>query len=159
MFTEAGGSLASMTGQVIAVPDQAALATAAADRIIAGIAANPGRVAVCLAGGSSPRQLYALLATDQYRSLIPWARVHWFIGDERFVGPDDPLHNMGAARRIFLDRCAPASNIHPIATDTADPDQSARLYASELQSFYGAANLDSRRNSSRAACSYAAHRS
>ena len=56
---------------------------------------------MCLTGGSSPRQLYALLAGDAYRSKIPWDRVHWFIGDERFVPPSDPLNNMGVARRFF----------------------------------------------------------
>src|ERR1700716_3157126 len=93
--------------RVIAVSDSAALAKAAADRVMARIAANSDRVAICLTGGSSPRQLYELLATDAYRKQIPWDRVHWFIGDERFVGPDDPLNNMGVARRIFLDRWAP----------------------------------------------------
>src|SRR6266850_8531002 len=104
--------------RVIAVADPAALATAAAERVLARIAANDGRVAICLTGGSSPKQLYQLLATDFYRSQIPWERVHWFIGDERFVPADDPLNNMGMARRIFLDRFAPAANIHPIPTDT-----------------------------------------
>ena len=107
--------------QVIAVADPAALATAAAERVLARIAANSGRVAICLTGGSSPKQLYQLLATEAYRSRIPWQRVHWFIGDERFVPADDPLNNMGMARAIFLDRCAPAANIHPIPTATADP--------------------------------------
>jgi 6-phosphogluconolactonase len=131
-----------MAAHVIAVPDAAALAQAAADRLMARIAANSGRVAICLTGGSSPRKLYALLAGDTYRTKVPWQRVHWFIGDERFVGADDPLNNMGVARRIFLDRCAPASNIHPIPTDTANPDQSARRYESELQSFHGGDALD-----------------
>jgi len=69
---------------VISVSDADALAKAAADRILARIAANRGRVAICLTGGSSPRQLYQLLATEAYRSRIPWDRVDWFIGDERF---------------------------------------------------------------------------
>ena len=93
----------------------------AAERVLARTAANSGRVAICLTGGSSPKQLYQLLATEAYRSRIPWHRVHWFIGDERFVPADDPLNNMGMARAIFLDRCAPAANIHPIPTATADP--------------------------------------
>jgi 6-phosphogluconolactonase len=131
--------------KVIAVSDAAALATTAANRVMARIAANGERVAICLTGGSSPKQLYQLLATDAYRSRIPWDRVHWFIGDERFVAATDPLNNMGMARRIFLDRCAPAANIHPIPTDIADPDEAARRYASELQSFYGATELDSAR--------------
>jgi 6-phosphogluconolactonase len=131
--------------QVIPVADAKALAKTAADRIMARIAANGDRVAICLTGGSSPKQLYQLLATEAYRSQIPWQRVHWFIGDERFVPADDPLNNMAMARRTFLDLCAPAANVHPIPTDTADPEQAARRYQSELQSFYGAKQLDSAR--------------
>jgi len=130
---------------VISVADPAAMATAAAERVIARISENPGRVAICLTGGSSPKALYQLLATDSYRSRIPWQRVHWFIGDERFVPANDPLNNMGVARAIFLDRYAPAANIHPIPTSTADPadpDRSAALYEQELKSFYGADALD-----------------
>ncbi len=129
--------------QIIAVADPAALAKAAADRIIAGIAVNPGRVAICLTGGSSPKQLYQLLATEAYRSRIPWDRVHWFIGDERFVPAGDPLNNMGIARHIFLDRLAPAENIHPIPTDVGSPDEAAQRYERDLKSFYGADRLDS----------------
>jgi 6-phosphogluconolactonase len=130
---------------VISVSDPAAIAKAAAERVVARIAENPGRVAVCLTGGSSPRGLYQLLASDTYRSRLPWHRVHWFIGDERFVPADDPLNNMGGARAVFLDRCAPAANVHPIPTSTADPadpDRSATLYEQELKSFYGADALD-----------------
>ena len=130
---------------VIPVSDAQALAKAAADHILARIAANRGRVAICLTGGSSPKPLYQLLATDGYRSRIPWDRVHWFIGDERFVAADDPLNNMGTARRMFLDSYAPASNIHPIPTDTANPQEAARRYESELKSFYGADRLDATR--------------
>ena len=130
---------------VITVSDPAALAKAAAERVLARIAENRDRVAICLTGGSSPKQLYQLLATDAFRSRIPWDRVHWFIGDERFVPGDDPLNNMGVARRIFLDRHAPASNIHPIPTDAGNPQEAARRYESELRSFYGANQLDSTR--------------
>src|SRR3979490_316593 len=127
---------------VIPVSDPAALAKAAAERVMARIAANGDRVAVCLPGGSSPKQLYQLLATDAYRSRIPWDRVHWFIGDERFVPAEDPRNNMGMARQIFLDRCAPVDNLHPIPTDTVDPEEAARSYESELKSFYGANELE-----------------
>jgi 6-phosphogluconolactonase len=117
----------------------------AADRLLARIDANNGRIAICLTGGSSPKQLYALLATDRYRARIPWDRVHWFIGDERFVPPTDPRNNMAMARGLFLDRLAPAANIHPIPTDTASPDDSAARYAETLKSFYGADRLDDAR--------------
>ena len=131
--------------QVITVSDPTALAKAAAERLLARIDANSDRVAICLTGGSSPKQLYQLLATAPWRSKIPWDRVHWFIGDERFVGSADPLNNMAMARRSFLDACAPAANIHPIPTDTINPDEAARRYERILQSFYGADRLDASR--------------
>jgi 6-phosphogluconolactonase len=127
---------------VIAVADSAALAKAAAERVVARIEANPGRATICLAGGSSPKQLYQLLATDPWRNRIPWHHVHWFVGDERFVPATDSLNNMAMARQIFLDACAPADNIHPIPTDLTDIDQSARRYESELKSCYGAGVLN-----------------
>jgi 6-phosphogluconolactonase len=129
--------------KIITVADPAALAKAAADRVLARISANNSRIALCLTGGSSPKKLYQLLATETYRSKIPWDRVHWFIGDERFVPTSDGRNNMSMARAAFLDQCAPAANIHPIPTDTANPDEAARRYERELQSFYGADELSS----------------
>jgi len=131
--------------QWLTVADTAALAKAAAERLVARVNANKARIAICLTGGSSPKQLYALLAGDAYRDRIPWERVHWFIGDERFVPPADPRNNMAMARGIFLDACAPLANIHPIPTDAASPDESAERYAQELKSFYGADRLQDAR--------------
>jgi 6-phosphogluconolactonase len=68
--------------------------------------------------------------------------VHWFIGDERFVPASDARHNMATARGLLLDRFAPASHIHPIATDVASPDEAAMQYERELKSFYGGDQLD-----------------
>ena len=135
-----------MTGtaqpKLIVAADAEALAQAAAERVMARIAANPGRIAICLTGGSSPKKLYELLGSDAYRGKIPWQRVHWFIGDERFVPESDPLNNMAVARATFLDRDAPSGHVHPIPTTADDPDRSAEAYARELQAFYGAEDLD-----------------
>jgi 6-phosphogluconolactonase len=128
--------------QRIVVDDPAALAKAAAERLMARIEANPARIAICLTGGSSPKQLYRLLARDAHTGRIPWERVHWFIGDERFVPASDPLNNMSMARKMFLDAFAPTENIHPIPTDTATPAESAVRYERELQTFHGAPELD-----------------
>ena len=134
--------MANDNRHVIAVADPAELAKMAAERVVARISANPGRAAICLTGGSSPQQLYRLLATDTYRSRIAWDHVHWFIGDDRFVATGVPLSNMAMARRLFLDACAPADTIHPIPTDAADPEDAARRYESELRSFYGSSSLN-----------------
>jgi 6-phosphogluconolactonase len=69
-----------------------------------------------LTGGSSPVGLYRLLAEDPWRSEVPWDRVHWFIGDERFVTETDPLSNMGAAP---ISR----SGARPAAKYSPDPDR------------------------------------
>lgn len=131
--------------KLIVSADAATLAQTAAQRVMARIDANPGRIAICLTGGSSPKRLYELLGSNAWRDKIPWDRVHWFIGDERFVQPDDPLNNMTVARATFLDRNAPAGHIHPIPTGTGSPDHSAEAYARELQAYYGSEHLDATR--------------
>src|SRR6202046_3034120 len=98
---------------VVVVADTAALAAAAAQRLVKRVARD-GRSAVCLTGGSSPEGLYRLLAEEPWRGKVPWDRVHWFMGDDRFVPQSDPLSNMGMARRLFLDCVGvPRGNIHP----------------------------------------------
>jgi 6-phosphogluconolactonase len=137
-----------MTGpgrHIVVVDDATALAEAAAERLIERIEANTGKIAICMTGGSSPKRLYELLATEPYRSEIPWDRVHWFIGDDRFVPADDSNNNMSMARTAFLDACAPAANVHAIETSAASPDEAAALYVRELQAFYGADKLDKAR--------------
>ena len=128
--------------ELISASDPDAVAATAAGRLLARIGGNAGRIAICLTGGSGPKRLYALLAHEPCRSQIPWDRVHWFIGDERYVPSGDPLHNMDMARQIFLNQYAPCANIHPIPTDGAGPDDDARRYEYELKSFYGAETLD-----------------
>jgi len=131
--------------QIIVVDDAAVLAETAARHLIARVGAQ-ARAAVCLTGGSSPQQLYRLLGEAPWRSEVPWDRVHWFIGDDRFVPETDPLSNMGTVRRLLLDRVgAPQQNIHPMATDANDPESAARLYEHDLKAFYGAQALDANR--------------
>ena len=128
--------------EIIVAADTAALAVAAAQRLINRVARD-GRSAVCLTGGSSPEGLYRLLAEEPWRGKVPWDRVHWFMGDDRFVPLADPRSNMGIAKRLFLDRVpAPRGNVHPIPTDANYPEGAANIYEDELKSFYGAEKLD-----------------
>jgi len=130
-------------GKVVVAADAPALAEIAAERLLARVRQASGRAAVCLTGGSGPLGLYQLLTQEPYRSALPWPRVHWFMGDDRFVPAHDRLNNMGIARRAFLDQVdVPPGNVHPIATDEPSPEAAARLYAAELARFYGSARLD-----------------
>ena len=129
--------------KIIVLADAQAIAENAAERLLARLAQASGPAAICLTGGSSPQQLYRLLAREPYRSALPWDRVHWFVGDDRFVPPNHVLSNMGMARRLFLDHVnAPRENIHPIATTLATPDAAARSYEADLKRFYGRDRLD-----------------
>ena len=128
--------------EIVVVADTAALAETAAQRLVNRVAQS-GRTAVCLTGGSSPEGLYRLLAEEPWRGKVLWDRVHWFMGDDRFVPQSDPLSNMGMARRLFLASTgAPRGNIHPIPTDANYPEGAANIYEDELKSFYGADRLD-----------------
>jgi 6-phosphogluconolactonase len=127
--------------ELLIVDDAEALAHEAARRVIARIGES-ARPAVCLTGGSSPARLYELLAAEPLCDEVPWDRVHWFIGDERFVPDSDPLSNIAMGRRLFLDCRAPRANVHAVPTNTGDLEAAALAYDKDLRSFYGADQLD-----------------
>jgi 6-phosphogluconolactonase len=123
-----------MTGpRIIVLPDAHAVATAAATRLVARVAVAQAPVTVCLTGGSTPKHLYELLSTPSWREQLPFERVHWFLGDDRFVPPDDPLSNLGMARKALLDACAAPGTMHPIPTDAGSPRAAAQRYEDELK--------------------------
>ena len=51
--------------------------------------AKDGKFMVALSGGNTPRQLFELLASDEFRGQVDWAKVHVFWSDERAVPPDE----------------------------------------------------------------------
>jgi 6-phosphogluconolactonase len=127
--------------EVLADPES--LARRVADWLLAEASASQGRFAIALSGGSTPRLLFEHLAVPPYLDRFPWARAHWFWGDERFVPEDDPLSNYRMAREALLSKAPiPAVNIHPIPTEHLDPEAAAADYERSLKSFYGAGQLD-----------------
>jgi 6-phosphogluconolactonase len=93
-----------------------------------------------LSGGSTPRGLYRLLASDPYREQLPWHAIHFFWGDERHVPPDHPESNFRMARETMLDAVAvPPANIHRIAAEEPDAQRAAALYEAALRSFFALA--------------------
>jgi len=128
-------------------PDSVALTRAAAELFAAEARAAidaRGRFSVALSGGSTPRALYGLLATDAaLRASIDWLRVHLFWGDERHVSPEHPQSNYRMVREVLLDPVAiPPQNIHRIAGERADADEAASAYQMELEQFFGLAQGD-----------------
>jgi 6-phosphogluconolactonase len=122
--------------------DPEALARRVADWLLVAAVRSDGPFAVALSGGSTPRRLYELLATAPCCEAFPWARAHWFWGDERFVPHDSPQSNYRIVREAMLARApVPAANIHPIPTAGLTSQDAALSYERELRDFYGASTL------------------
>jgi len=97
-----------------------------------------GRFAVVLAGGSTPRAAYGILARD-YRDRIDWNNVHVFFGDERSVPPDHDDSNYKMARESLLDHVSIGS-VHRMQGELP-PDEAAEAYEQELRDFFGPDDL------------------
>jgi 6-phosphogluconolactonase len=129
-------------GRLEVLPDPAALARHVAEWITAEALAASGPFRMSLSGGSTPKALYTLLASDAFRDRFPWQRVEWFWGDERFVPYDHPESNFRMTREAMLAHApVPPANIHPVPAE-GSPDEAALLYERTLQSAYGATTLD-----------------
>jgi 6-phosphogluconolactonase len=95
------------------------------------------RFTVALSGGSTPKALYALLATEPWQNQIPWTQVHLFWGDERHVPPSDLSSNYRMTQAQLLSKVQiPTENIHRIKAENPDPQIVAAEYEQDLkQSF------------------------
>jgi 6-phosphogluconolactonase len=99
--------------------------------------ASPGRFAVALSGGSTPRQFYSLLGSSPYRDNLDWHRVHIFWADERCVPPDDPESNFKLVYDTLLSTIAiPDSNIHRVKGEEG-PEKAARVYEQDIKIYFG----------------------
>jgi 6-phosphogluconolactonase len=97
-----------------------------------------GRFVVALAGGSTPRRAYQLLAREPFRELVPWRYTHVFWGDERCVPADDPRNNALMARQALLDHVpVPLEQVHPMVC-SCSPSESAAKYEALLRGFFAA---------------------
>ncbi len=98
--------------------------------------AERGRFAVALAGGSTPKRVYELLASESYREQLDWSKVHIFFGDERCVPPDHAESNYRMANEALLSRVdLPAKNIHRM-NGVGDAISNARLYEDDMRTFF-----------------------
>lgn len=126
--------------ELLVASDLAALARAAAERFAslaetAVVRAN--RFTVGLAGGSTPRRLYCMLAAEPYRSRIPWSQTQVFWGDERCVPPDHVESNYRMAAETLLQHVPiPVEHIHRMRGEDPDPDRAATGYEQLLRTTF-----------------------
>ena len=91
---------------IVVCEDREALNLEAASRFVdlaAEAIANRDRFMVALSGGSTPKALFELLATDEWRARVDWSRTHLFWGDERFVPKDHADSKVQIRRASAID--------------------------------------------------------
>jgi 6-phosphogluconolactonase len=97
---------------------------------------SKGRFCVALCGGSTPRGLYTLLA-NQAQGSLPWEKIYFFWGDERYVPPNHPESNYRMAFEALLSKIPiPSENIFRIHAEEKDADTAAREYEQTLTTFF-----------------------
>lgn len=113
---------------------------AAAAEVVVGAAtdavAQRGRFTISLSGGSTPKSLFNLLATNA-RTVLPWERMFFFWGDERHVPPTDPDSNYRMAEETMLSKVpVPPGNVFRMAAENPDAAAVAEDYEKTLRKFF-----------------------
>jgi 6-phosphogluconolactonase len=99
-----------------------------------------GRFSVALSGGTTPKALYGLLASEAWRKQIDWTHTFIFWGDERCVPPDHADSNYRMARESLLDHLPiPRDHIYRMRGEV-DPEQAAGEYEGFLKAFFRGEN-------------------
>ncbi|GCE27757.1 6-phosphogluconolactonase [Dictyobacter alpinus] len=100
--------------------------------------ADHGRFSLALSGGSTPKKLYGLLATEPYRSQIDWSKIEIFWSDERCVPADDPESNYRMANEVMLSKLPiQPAHIHRMPADEADREAASQAYTQDIQRTIG----------------------
>ncbi len=134
-----------ITPEIKVVRDGDAIAREAADRIVEqsrSAIAHQGKFSIALSGGSTPKVLFSLLASDTYRGRIEWSSVHVYFGDERCVPPESSDSNYRMAKETLLDHAPiPNENVHRIRGEI-EPEAAATEYGKLLERDFGDGGLD-----------------
>ena len=95
-----------------------------------------GRFTIALSGGSTPKSLYNLLATNA-RTTLPWDKMYFFWGDERHVPPTDPESNYRMVHEAMLSKIPVLpGNVFRFPAENPDADAAAEAYEKTLRKFF-----------------------
>lgn len=127
--------------EVVIFPDGNAIARRAAEEFLRAATeavAQRGSFTVALAGGSTPRALYALLVSDpSFRDKLPWKRMNFFFGDERHVLPDNDQSNyLMASESLFSKAPVRPTQITRIRAEYPDAEKAALEYEQALRAYF-----------------------
>lgn len=91
---------------------------------------------VALSGGKSPKQLYELLSSSEYKTKIDWTKVYFFFGDERYVPADNSQRNSNMIQQTLFD-LLDISNTNIFNMDTTLlPDVTANDYYENISAHF-----------------------
>ncbi len=129
------------TRHVKVYPNKGSLVTGTAEWILSACAeaiASRGSCSIALSGGSTPRSLFRLLASDNWRKRFDWSRIRIFQVDERAVPLDHPDSNFGMIERELLHGIQiPKDNVHRVRTELG-AQAAAEEYESQLRKSFPA---------------------
>ncbi|ROI06905.1 6-phosphogluconolactonase [Chryseobacterium sp. G0240] len=96
------------------------------------------RFVVALSGGSSPKAIFSLLATQEYAEKIEWNKVYFFWVDERWVPLDDEKSNARMTFETLLDK-VPVNKDHifPMYKEGILPEEYAKEYEQQIRTILG----------------------
>lgn len=105
--------------------------------------AERGRFTFALSGGSTPKALYELLASEPWRSQMPWKNIIILFGDERAVPGDDARSNYLMATQALLSKVGILpENIWRLRGEAENLDEAAQEYESHLRELDGVIDLN-----------------
>jgi 6-phosphogluconolactonase len=132
---------AAQQREVYVLKDNAAIARRAAEEFVKmaqSAVARKRSFTVALSGGSTPKLLYSLLATDaDLRAKVPWDKMQLFFGDERHVRPDDAQSNFKMASETMITK-APLKpeQVHRMKGEYPDAERAAKEYEQDLRAHF-----------------------
>jgi 6-phosphogluconolactonase len=91
---------------------------------------------IALSGGNTPKKLYDLLTSEQFRHQIDWAKMHFFWGDERYVPFTHERNNARMAFETLLDKVPVLKEQIYIMRTDIPPEDSAAEYEKILREYF-----------------------
>ena len=94
-----------------------------------------GRFLLALSGGSTPKTLYQVLATPEWKARLDWSRTIFLFGDERCTPPDHPDSNFKMAHSaLFQPLNIHTDHIVRMKGEHENPSAAAQEYEETLRS-------------------------
>jgi 6-phosphogluconolactonase len=126
-------------------PDATELINTAADKLVDyanQCVAERGQFTFALSGGSTPKAFYELMASEPWRSQMPWKNSIILFGDERAVPHDDPRSNYQMAAQALLYKVGILpENIWRLRGEAENLDEAAQEYERRLRELDGVIDL------------------